>query len=215
MESRSSPAVLLLLAGGGLFALGVLAGTWIGGELTPARAAEPAPQQTSGSEDLRALRELVEDLALELRSQRDLERPEPRALVATPPAESPRMSAREPIAQAPSSDALEEILARLERFERTQRELLSVDRIGTGLLQPAVPPGMAVRDYLQALKNCGQEDEVKRAHVLWDMQRIRDTYGMPDEEADRGDYIEWIYKLPTEGTQFDFHFTGGLVVEAH
>ena len=209
--------MLLLLAGGGLFGLGVLAGTWIGGEMTPARAAEPAPTTTSGSEDLRALRELVQDLALEIRSQRVLERPAPRAPMAPPSTEPQPVSAREPIAIAPTSGAFEEILARLDRFEQTQRELLAIDRTSTGpgMLQPAVPPGMAVRDYLQALKDCGQPDEVKRAHLLWDMRRIRDAYGVPDEEADRGDYIEWIYKLPTEGTQFDFHFTGGLVIEAH
>lgn len=203
----------LLLAGGGLFALGVLAGVSLDRATTPIHAAEPlsGPPSANAGE----LRELLEALAAEVRSLRELERPVTAAPAAPIPVERAGSSAREPIAQAPSSGAFEQILARLERFEQTQRELLALDRTGTGLLQPSVPQGMAVRDYLQALKDCGQGDEVKRAHLLWDMQRIRDTYGMPDEEADRGDYVEWIYRLPTEGTQFDFHFTGGLVVEAH
>jgi len=36
-----------------------------------------------------------------------------------------------------------------------------------------------------------------------------------DDEADRGDYLEWIQRLPAQGTQFDFHYMGGLMVEAH
>lgn len=210
--------MLLLLAGGGLFALGVFAGVSIDRATTPIHAAEPPSELPStNAGEISELRELVEALVAEVRALQELERPVTASPAASIPVERVAISAREPIAQ-PSSDALEEILARLERFEQTQRELLAVERIGSGagILQlPAVPQGMAVRDYLQALKNCGQDDEVKRAHLLWDMQRIRDMYGMPDEEADRGDYIEWIYKLPTADTQFDFHFTGGLVVEAH
>ena len=221
MESRSSPAVLLLLAGGGLFGLGVLAGTWIGGAMTPARAAEPAaPQTTIPPEELRALRDLVEQLAVEMRSQRDLERAASRpsfAPASIEPAresEPTRVSAREPIAQS-DSGALEQILARLDRFEEMQQHLLVLDRLAPANVLPGVPPGMRVADYLQALKTSGQGEEIKRAHLLWDMQRVRDAYGIPDDVQDRGDYIEWIYKLPTEGTQFDFHFAGGLVVEAH
>lgn len=207
--------MLLLLAGGGLFALGAFAGFSIDRATTPIHAAEPpSGLQPTNAGEIRELHELLEALAAEVRALRELEPPIPMSPAAPAPAERIAVSTREPITQ-PSSSALDEILARLEQFEATQRELLAVERIGTGLLQPAVPQGMAVRDYLQALKNCGQGDEVKRAHLLWDMQRIRNTYGMPDEEADRGDYIEWIYRLPTEGTQFDFHFTGGLVVEAH
>jgi hypothetical protein len=215
MQGQSSTGVLLLLAGGGLFALGVFAGVSLDRATTPIHAAEPpSVLQPANAGEIREMRELLGALASEVRALRQLERPVAASPVAQAPVEPVAVSTREPILQ-PSSGALNEILARLERFEATQRELLAVERNGPGLLQPAVPQGMAVRDYLQALKNCGQGDEVKRAHLLWDMQRIRDAYGMPDEEADRGDYIEWIYKLPTEGTQFDFHFTGGLVVEAH
>ena len=220
MESRSSPAVLLLLAGGGLFGLGVLAGTWIGGAMTPARAAEPpAAQATIPTEELRALRDLVEQLAVEFRSRRELERPAPHPIAPAAvehlrESEPARVSEREPIAQ-PDSGVLEQILARLDRFEEMQRQLILMDRLAPTNLLPGVPPGMPVADYLQALKTSGQGEEIKRAHLLWDMQRVRDAYGVPDDVQDRGDYIEWIYKLPTEGTQFDFHFAGGLVVEAH
>jgi len=74
---------------------------------------------------------------------------------------------------------------------------------------------MPVRDFLQALKDSGFGEDVKRAHLFWDAERVRSTYGAPDEVADRGDYVEWIYRLREEGTQFDFHFAGGLVIEAH
>jgi len=208
--------VLLLLAGGALIALGVLAGTWIGGATTPSRAADPAPPIAAGTEELKELRVLVESLAAEIRAQRVLERPAPRIPASAPVSAEPvSLSTREPIAQPPSSGAMVEILARLDRLEEMQRQLLAIDRSVPGRLEMAVPTGMAVRDYLQALKHSDLSEDVKRAHLLWDMQRVRDAYGLPDDVQDRGDYIEWIYKLPEEGTQFDFHFAGGLVVEAH
>jgi hypothetical protein len=122
-------------------------------------------------------------------------------------------SSREPLGD--SGRALDAILARLETLEATQRALLAAGSLGPAKLELQIPPGMAVRDFLQALKNCGYEEDVKRAHLLWDAQRVRSVYGAPDEEHDRGDYVEWIYKLREEGTQFDFHFVNGLAVEAH
>jgi hypothetical protein len=213
MNDRSSRGLLLFVAGGLLVAFGVAVGVSIERTMTPVHAAAEAPPPTDLTVEMRELRELVETLTLELRLGR-LERPASPAPAADSPLPLPVSSVREPIAPQ-NSAALEEILARLDRFETTQRELLALDRTPTATLELRIPPGMAVRDFFQALKNCGEPDDVRRAHLLWDMQRVRDTYGAPDEQQDFDDHLEWIYKLPTEGTQFDFHFIGGLVVEAH
>jgi hypothetical protein len=115
-------------------------------------------------------------------------------------------------------EAIAEIAKRLDRMEDLQRaladrlwnQIAAADR-GAGLA-PEVPIGTSVRDYLRALK---EVDGVAEAHQLWTTQRVLGTYGQPDEIADREDYIEWIYHLPEEGEQFDFHFVNGLCVQAH
>ena len=111
--------------------------------------------------------------------------------------------------------AMEKRLDRMEKLQREFAERLWAQIATTGSdLQalPDIPPGTSVRDYLRALKEVGGAEQ---AHQLWTTQRVLSTYGDPDEIAEREDYVEWIYRFPQEGEQFDFHFVNGLCVMAH
>ena len=238
-------ALVPIAAGAALVLLGVVLGTWIGGSWSHALAAAPeADAQTDAErellEEMRAMQDQLATLTDEVRAMRGDRGRRPTSLAtglehvpiaaAEPPATREPVPSSSPGPEADASDepagepnardravahSLETILARLETLEATQRMALSAGGVGLSKLTLEIPSGMPVRDFLQALKNSGNDEDVKRAHLFWDTERVRSTYGTPDEVADRGDYVEWIYKLSEEGTQFDFHFVNGLAVEAH
>ena len=209
-------------------AAGVSAGIFLAPTPTLARTIEPEDLRADGERadraELRALLQALSEEVGRLRGELALRRaatvpanaepPSTRAVEdGAPSAASARGSAREALGRSPIDDArIAAIDRRLKSIEVTQQALLALSRANSRQFEPGVPPGTPVRDYLGALK---QHDGAAEAHRMFSMQQVQELYGIPDEVQDRGDYIEWIYRLPEEGEQFDFHFVNGLCVQAH
>lgn len=122
-------------------------------------------------------------------------------------------------------DRLDEQLAALTQLQRQALVLGAQTGSGSATSPRAEAPladrrpwDMDARTFLATLKTYGYGggfEHLTRNHLLWDGAALRQAYGEPDAINDQGDYEEWVYLLPEEGEQFDFHLVNGLVVEAH
>lgn len=143
----------------------------------------------------------------------------------------PVLSADPPVAlrsQAEDEDTflvqeiLDQLVLQLEHLSERQETIMGLLLVsGQGEVQPGLPlppPGMPIRTYLGAIKQFADQvgsDVVTRSHMLWDTGQVVAAYGQPDEVNDHESYVEWVYLLPEQDDQFDFHFVNGLVVLSH
>ena len=211
-----------------VFALGVLvvvlvAGLWLLASSGEAVASEGAgalakPRGPPGAleEQFALLRGEVAEMQRRLDALELVERPRSPAPVDGVALGESRREVES--SRRPAGSDLEQRLAEMERL--LEQYSGAVGR--AALSEPLeVPPGEPNRFLVGQLwdRVHGREgdgvDGVVRQHRLWSYQRILDAYGQPDEVNDQGDYIEWVYELPTRDDNFDFHFVDGFCVLAH
>ncbi len=194
----------LLLVGVGFVAGNLTAPGMVTAAESPLSAVTPGPNQSGLEQQIAELRVALESGLGEMRDNTALSSPTPkverRSITETP---SPTIDL---------TGRLTAIEQRLAIIERTGRILLARGP-GQATRSVRVPPGVPVREFLQALEDL-DDDESTEMHKLWTGDQLLQAYGQPDRIEERGDYTEWIYTLDND-EQLDFHLTGGLVTLAH